>query len=148
MTKTPRNPVADFNPADLYYYRATVRRIVDGDTLDLSIDMGLECDRNIRVRIYGANTPEVRGRHAVPEGKVASSFTKKTMEQNPKFYVKTFKLSRSDAEKKGYYGRYIAAIWLDRDVDGKLFPEPKTLSVYLVESGHAEEFPEKYRIKL
>mgnify|MGYP003650767462 CR=1 FL=1 len=46
----------------LYQYRIKVLRVVDGDTVDARIDLGFKVHHNIRIRIYGLNTPEVRTR--------------------------------------------------------------------------------------
>ncbi len=45
----------------LYTYRATVDRVVDGDTLDLTIDLGFHTFRKERVRLKGVDTPEMLG---------------------------------------------------------------------------------------
>ena len=42
-------------------YAATLRRVVDGDTLDLLVDVGFDCAVKVRVRVADVNTPEVRG---------------------------------------------------------------------------------------
>ena len=44
-----------------YEYRARVRRVIDGDTLDMDIDLGFEVVLASRVRLLGINTPEVVG---------------------------------------------------------------------------------------
>lgn len=48
-------------PGPLYWYRALVTNIVDGDTIDVSIDLGLRVSINSRrIRLYGINAPELR----------------------------------------------------------------------------------------
>lgn len=42
----------------MYEYKAKVKRIVDGDTLDLQVDLGFNVMINIRGRLIGVNTPE------------------------------------------------------------------------------------------
>ena len=47
----------------MYEYRATILRVVDGDTVDVDIDLGFGVWlRNERVRIMGIDTPESRTR--------------------------------------------------------------------------------------
>ena len=46
----------------MYTYNAKVLRVVDGDTIDVLIDLGFSTHRKIRVRLYGINTPESRTR--------------------------------------------------------------------------------------
>ena len=42
----------------MFEYRAKIKRIVDGDTLDLQVDLGFNVNINIRGRLVGVNTPE------------------------------------------------------------------------------------------
>ena len=43
-------------------FQAKVRRVVDGDTLDLDIDLGFHITLSERVRLMGIDTPETRSR--------------------------------------------------------------------------------------
>ena len=42
-----------------YRYRAKLVRVVDGDTIDLDIDLGFYIRITERVRLEGVNTPEI-----------------------------------------------------------------------------------------
>ena len=42
----------------MYEYRARVKRIVDGDTIDFVVDLGFKISVEIRTRLIGVNTPE------------------------------------------------------------------------------------------
>ena len=42
-----------------YRYRCTVARVVDGDTLDVDVDLGFFASMRVRVRVRGVNAPEV-----------------------------------------------------------------------------------------
>ena len=46
----------------MYEYKAVVDRVVDGDTIDVTIDLGFSVWKKIRVRMEGINTPESRTR--------------------------------------------------------------------------------------
>ena len=46
----------------MYEYNAHVERVVDGDTIDCTIDLGFSTWKKIRVRMEGINTPESRTR--------------------------------------------------------------------------------------
>ena len=46
----------------MYEYNAKVDRVVDGDTIDCTIDLGFSTWKKIRVRMEGINTPESRTR--------------------------------------------------------------------------------------
>lgn len=43
----------------LYEYRAELDRAVDGDTVDLRVDLGFRTYKNIRVRLEGVDTAEI-----------------------------------------------------------------------------------------
>lgn len=51
-------------------WKATVDRVVDGDTLDLAIELGFTVTVLARCRINGIDAPEL----STPEGKVAKYF--------------------------------------------------------------------------
>ena len=46
----------------MYEYNAVVERVVDGDTIDVIIDLGFKTWKKVRVRMEGINTPESRPR--------------------------------------------------------------------------------------
>jgi len=47
----------------MYKYRVEVTRVVDGDTVDVDIDLGFGmCYKKQRVRLMGIDTPESRTR--------------------------------------------------------------------------------------
>ena len=46
-------------------FKARVKRVVDGDTLDLDIDLGFHITLSERVRLIGVDTPETRTRDLV-----------------------------------------------------------------------------------
>ena len=41
----------------MYEYKAIVERVVDGDTIDVIIDLGFKTWKKVRVRMEGINTP-------------------------------------------------------------------------------------------
>jgi micrococcal nuclease len=42
----------------MYEYRARVKRVVDGDTIDFVVDLGFSIHITIRTRLLGVDTPE------------------------------------------------------------------------------------------
>lgn len=46
----------------MYQYRLSDINIIDGDTIDATIDLGFSITLRERIRLYGINTPEVRTR--------------------------------------------------------------------------------------
>ncbi len=45
----------------MYNYNAKITNVVDGDTFDFEIDLGFGITYKNRLRLYGVDTPEVRG---------------------------------------------------------------------------------------
>ena len=54
----------------MYQYRASVVRIVDGDTLECDADLGFNITLRLRIRLLGINAPELN----TPEGKLSKSY--------------------------------------------------------------------------
>ena len=90
-----------------YRYNAKVMRVVDGDTLDLEIDLGFNIKINERVRLFGIDTPETRTKDLDEKkrGLEAKEYVREQIE---------FKDIRIETEKdKGKFGRYLATIFYD-----------------------------------
>lgn len=109
-----------------YEYRAHVTRIVDGDTVDLVVDLGFTVHMDLRVRIAGIDTPEIYGvKHTSEEyaaGKEASEYLKGIMPPGSPVMIRT-------EQDTGKYGRWIADIFLDDGTD---------IGEAMVAAGHAE----------
>ena len=90
----------------MYEYRATVDRIVDGDTVDFIVQLGFNISVKIRARFAGVDTPE-RGH---PDWSVASSLCRELLVD------KALANDRNDmsiiirTSKTGKYGRWIVHI--------------------------------------
>lgn len=107
---------------------ATVVKVVDGDTVDLAVDLGYNVTFTDRFRLEGIDTPEVYGVKKTSEeykrGQKASTFAKEWVTgQEGRVLVRS-------ARNRGKYGRWLATIYA---ADG----EGKSLNVQLVESGNA-----------
>ena len=66
------------NIVDNYVRRAKVNRVVDGDTVDLEVDLGYRISISIRGRLLGINTPE-RGK---PDFALATDTLASLLEKN------------------------------------------------------------------
>ena len=70
-----------------YNFRVTkINRVVDGDTIDVTIDLGFDLARKERVRIAGVDTPEKRTRDLEEKalGLDATAWMKKHLEETIK----------------------------------------------------------------
>lgn len=112
---------------DLWQYRADVERVVDGDTLDLVIDLGfgvLLTGDEARVRLRDIDTAEIFGSPSGSDESAAGrqhrafveTWVARADEQEWPFFVET----RKDDER-GKYGRWLAVI-IRRD-DGAVLNE-------------------------
>lgn len=89
----------------LYWYRALVVGVVDGDTIDISIDLGLRVSIMTRVRLHGINAPEMHGA-SLEAAKRSTKYLVDTILAK-QILVNTIK-DRGDK-----YGRLLAKVWLD-----------------------------------
>lgn len=116
-------------PTLVWVFRAKIIYVVDGDTVDLEIDVGLHGRRIERVRLLGVNAPEVHG-DTRAAGLQAAIYVRgwfnasTTPSTEWPIVVQTYK---SDV-----FGRYLATIW--RQVDGAC------LNLDLLNSEHAVVF--------
>ena len=87
---------------DSYLRRAKVLRVVDGDTVDLEVDLGYHVSLTIRGRLLGINTPE-RGQ---PDFALATKALASLLEENTDEdgYVSV------KSTKTGKYGRWLVEI--------------------------------------
>jgi micrococcal nuclease len=99
-------------PAQLWVFRARPQRVVDGDTVDLVIDLGRETYVNQRIRLLGVNCPETHGPTRV-EGAAATVFTNDWMQVASMYDVNWPLIIQT--EKDDHFGRYLATVWRRSD---------------------------------
>lgn len=88
----------------MYEYRCTIDRVIDGDTVDVDIDLGFGVWlRKERVRMYGIDTPESRTRDLVEKkyGLAAKDFVLSFL---PVGSTQTLRTKKDD---KGKFGRIL-----------------------------------------
>jgi micrococcal nuclease len=111
----------------MYEYKVkSVDHIVDGDTLDVTVDLGFHISHRIRVRLLGIDTPESRTRDLEEKARGLDSkryFTEVVTQwvESDTLFVKT--------EKKGKYGRYLGTLFSPT--------HESTLNDHMIESGYA-----------
>ncbi len=92
-----------------YTYTATVLHVVDGDTVDLAVDLGFRVTVTDRFRLLGIDTPELRGVHAdVTAATAATEYLRSLL---PDTGIVTL---RSHRRRIGQdkYGRWLADLWV------------------------------------
>jgi len=109
----------------MFEYVARVLEVIDGDTVDVSIDLGFSVQHTIRVRLYGINTPETRTRNKEEKQKgLAAKARLKELIEGKFVNIKT---KKDETEK---FGRYLAEIYIDG----------VNVNQTLITEGHAKEY--------
>ncbi len=87
----------------MHIYRAKVRRVVDGDTVDLLVDLGFHISLNIRARLLGVDTPE-RGHEdfALATQQLTDLLLEESSDEEGYVVIQT--------AKTGKYGRWLVTI--------------------------------------
>ena len=104
-----------------YFYTAEVINIVDADTIDIRIDLGLSVQVNIRTRLHRIDAWEVRGEER-EKGLLAKARVEELIPVGTEVTVNTHK------DKKGKYGRYLVEIFTANN---------KNVNNVLLTEGHA-----------
>jgi micrococcal nuclease len=115
------------DPTDFSYRVHKVTKVVDGDTIDVILDMGFNILYRERVRLFGIDTPESRTRDLTEKkyGLKSKEFLKKTLSSASHIVIKTYK-----GDEKGKFGRILGDIWCDGVSVNKL----------MCKVGHAVEY--------
>ena len=117
----------------MYEYRAHIIKIVDGDTVDVDIDLGFGIVlSNERVRINGIDTPESRTRDKQEKkfGLAAKARLKSLLGKT--CTLKT-QINKSGEDMKGKFGRILG----DFDVYDAATDSWRPVTAVLIDEGHA-----------
>jgi micrococcal nuclease len=100
---------AEGGNVDMYEYKCKVKRVVDGDTMDVILDLGFDVLHACRVRLAAIDTPESRTRDLDEKarGKLSKAYLKETI-KGKKIVLKT-----KIKDAKGKFGRVIAEVWAE-----------------------------------
>ena len=115
----------------MYEYRCKVVHIVDGDTVDVDIDLGFGVwMKKQRIRLYGIDTPESRTRDLEEKkyGLAAKEFLTGMLDDEAGITLKT----HIDAE--GKFGRILGELWRNTDY------ADQSINEHMVEQNHAVEY--------
>jgi len=93
----------------MYKYKCKVLKVVDGDTVDVDIDLGFGIWlKNERVRLKGIDTPESRTRDLVEKkfGLAAKTRLKQMIGKGERVILKTY-ADKDGQDMKGKFGRIL-----------------------------------------
>ena len=111
----------------MYEYKVNILKVVDGDTVDVDIDLGFGVwMKKQRIRLYGVDTPESRTRDA--EEKVFGNLAKNFVQV--RLPVGSNQVLRTKLDGKGKFGRIL----------GEFVIEDTTLNRMLIETSNAVEY--------
>lgn len=86
----------------MWTYQANVLKVIDGDTIDVAIDLGFSIHFKTRMRMLGVDTAE----KITSFGKVTKSILVTALEG---------KMVKVEVSKPDKYGRYLCRVWLNSD---------------------------------
>ena len=117
----------------MYEYKALINRVVDGDTVDVDIDLGFGVWlHDERVRIMGIDTPESRTRDLVEKAFGLAS-KERLKELIPEGSIQTLKteVDKDGEDAKGKFGRILGDF---------LSEGGRRVTEILIEEGHAVDY--------
>jgi micrococcal nuclease len=103
----------------MYEYKAVVKKVVDGDTVDVTIDLGFNVQYTERVRLARINAPEM----STEAGKVVKTFMVDTLEGRNV----TIKTEKNTFDK---YGRWIAEVYYNEQSINQLLLDKNMAVLY------------------
>ena len=107
-----------------YVYRATLLRVVDGDTYDLDVDVGFNLSYSARFRLYGFDTPELRsgGDFEKERAGEAKRFATCWFKARNPIYIRTYKADS--------FGRWLAQVFGEHDNLGDMLVDKELATVW------------------
>lgn len=96
------------------YYVRKVENVVDGDTIDVLIDLGFDILFQSRVRLAGIDTPESRTSDKAEKvlGLESKEYLKKYLKDAKSVVIKTEKMDSSEK-----YGRILGWVYVNGDTE-------------------------------
>lgn len=106
----------------MYNYKAFIKDVYDGDTVTAVVDLGFLHYQEMKLRLYGIDTPELRGEER--EAGIVVRDILRSMILEKEVEIHSYK------DKQGKYGRYLATIIIDE----------VNINQWLVDNGHAKPY--------
>ncbi len=106
----------------MYQYKAKIISVYDGDTVTAVVDLGFLVSKEMKLRLFGIDTPELRGEER-PQGLIVRDILRERI-LNKEVIINSYK------DKQGKYGRYLATILLDGE----------DINQWLLDNGHAKPY--------
>ena len=107
------------SPCNFVYQVTSIEKIIDGDTIDVTLDLGFDVCTRQRVRLLGIDTPESRTRDL--EEKKYGLLAKKKLREWCLIAVASdrddieIQLRCPEKDSRGKFGRILAEVWVSED---------------------------------
>ena len=123
----------DVGRVSVYEYSCKIVRVVDGDTVDVDIDLGFGVwMHNERVRLHGIDTPESRTRD-LEEKKFGLLAKDQVYHFLPKGSIQTLVTVK---DKVGKFGRILGKF----KIEDHQYPTPTTINEWMIRHHHAAPY--------
>ena len=119
----------------MYEYKVSITKVVDGDTVDVDIDLGFGMVyKKQRVRLMGIDTPESRTRDLVEKlfGKASKKHLKETLAS-----AEMITLVSHD---KGKFGRILGELFIYENVGHPQFEVHYSINQKMIDDHHAVDY--------
>jgi micrococcal nuclease len=118
------------------YYVKEVTKIVDGDTIDVVIDLGFDISFTSRVRLAGIDTPESRTRDLAEKalGLESKAYLAKILKTAKNLVIKTEKINSTEK-----FGRILGWLYIDGN--------PSSVNTEMIEKGYAWKYLGDTKVK-
>ena len=122
----------------MYDYKCELIRVVDGDTVDLNVNLGFDIWVKKRVRLYGIDAPESRTRDLEEKklGQAATVALQELLDDGIRFHNGTIRLE-SKIYERDKFGRVIGILHLDTNTEGTI--TSIVVNRWMVQEGHANK---------
>jgi len=119
----------------LYYYNVEVLRVIDGDTLEVRVDLGFRMWKRDHIRLWGIDTPEVRTKDL--QEKEAGLEAKAELQRLIDKAMWDGRMIRIHSVGLDKYGRALATLFIEReDMPGQF----SNINDHLLVKGFAKEY--------
>ena len=119
----------------MYEYNVTIVKVVDGDTVDVDIDLGFGMTyKKQRVRMLGIDTPESRTRDKVEKkfGKASKAHLKKLLSNSERISL--------ISHDKGKFGRILGELYGHFEEGHPVFGGSFNINQQMIDDHHAVEY--------
>ena len=119
----------------MYEYNVTVTKVVDGDTVDVDIDLGFGMTyKKQRVRLMGIDTPESRTSDLVE--KLFGKASKKHLKE----IIQNAEMLTLVSHDKGKFGRILGELYVYENVGHPQFEVHYSVNQKMIDDHHAVDY--------